>query len=430
MSVAGLLGVEDAYTVDFPPDEEFHIVYGPNGVGKTKYLEAVDALCKLNLARLTAMPLDSARIWYDDDSQISFENVRAEGSVTLSWRRPDADDVTVHVPATDVGRTQTVRIGGTEWISIEPGIWQDPDDGEIASDDELRLRYGAVPPPQSKVVDGFEDFAASQKTLFIKTGRLLEYADPPRGRRLFQGRVGPLSRTTAARYAADIRMHLREALTDNSRKSAALDRTFPSRLLGGTTLPQLSEQDIRSRYQTQGDKRERLARLSLIGTESDLALPDRTLAEWEMRVLQMYLDDTQDKLETFDSVLERVELLEDILNRRFLGKQVSITAEDGIVVETERGHRIEPVDLSSGEQHELIMFYDMLFNVAAGSLVLIDEPEISLHVSWQREFLDDMRRACQLSSARVLLATHSPQIIGKWRSRTTPISPFRDWDEE
>ena len=46
---------------------------------------------------------------------------------------------------------------------------------------------------------------------------------------------------------------------------------------------------------------------------------------------------------------------------------------------------------------------------------MIDEPEISLNVVWQRRFLDDLERIVELRDFDVLIATHSPQIISdKW----------------
>jgi ABC-type ATPase involved in cell division len=189
------------------------------------------------------------------------------------------------------------------------------------------------------------------------------------------------------------------------------------------SLVEASETKIRKRYSTQNQQRERLARLSLIGPEPDFDLPLRELEPWERKVLWLYLDDTEQKLKTFENVVARAELLEEIVNRRFLRKKIAVSLEEGLEISTTAGERISPEDLSSGEQHELIMFYDMLFRIAPGALVLIDEPEISLHVAWQRQFLDDMTRVSRLSSARILIATHSPQIIGKWRSRTTSIGP-------
>ncbi len=48
-------------------------------------------------------------------------------------------------------------------------------------------------------------------------------------------------------------------------------------------------------------------------------------------------------------------------------------------------------------------------------MVLIDEPEISLHVAWQKEFLNDLQEIINIQNMPVVIATHSPQIIdGNW----------------
>lgn len=71
--------------------------------------------------------------------------------------------------------------------------------------------------------------------------------------------------------------------------------------------------------------------------------------------------------------------------------------------------------LSSGEQHELVLFHHLLFEVRRDSLVLIDEPEISLHVAWQTSFLSDLDKINRLLGVHFLLATHSPSIISdRW----------------
>ena len=69
--------------------------------------------------------------------------------------------------------------------------------------------------------------------------------------------------------------------------------------------------------------------------------------------------------------------------------------------------------LSSGEQQEIVLLYELLFRLKPNSLVLIDEPEISLHVAWQKKFLEDLTKITELASFDVLIATHSPQIIHK-----------------
>jgi predicted ATP-binding protein involved in virulence len=135
----------------------------------------------------------------------------------------------------------------------------------------------------------------------------------------------------------------------------------------------------------------------------------------------MYLDDADQKLATFQPLLDRLQLLAKIVNSRFLFKKLVIDRSSGFRFITSEGGDIGPAELSSGEQHELVLAYDLLFNVQEGSLVLIDEPEISLHVSWQQQFLNDLSLVAELQSLRFIIATHSPQVIHNWWDHATAL---------
>ena len=67
--------------------------------------------------------------------------------------------------------------------------------------------------------------------------------------------------------------------------------------------------------------------------------------------------------------------------------------------------------LSSGEKHDFIMFYELIFNSGENSVFLIDEPEISLHVAWQMEFINVLEKICELNGMQAIIATHSPDIV-------------------
>ena len=61
------------------------------------------------------------------------------------------------------------------------------------------------------------------------------------------------------------------------------------------------------------------------------------------------------------------------------------------------------------------MLYELIFNVKPNILVLLDEPEISLHITWQKEFLNDLLKIIKIQNIQVLIATHSPAIINdRW----------------
>jgi predicted ATP-binding protein involved in virulence len=140
-------------------------------------------------------------------------------------------------------------------------------------------------------------------------------------------------------------------------------------------------------------------------------LPPSDLDPSARRVLWHYLNDVQEKFDVFDDLLQRVELFKSIINSRFLYKHFLVDEEEGFIFVTEGGELVPPGALSSGEQHELVLAFELLFRVKEGSLILIDEPELSLHVTWQHRFLEDMERISKLANLDFIVATHSPSII-------------------
>jgi predicted ATPase len=69
-----------------------------------------------------------------------------------------------------------------------------------------------------------------------------------------------------------------------------------------------------------------------------------------------------------------------MVTSRLKFKAMAFSQEEGFTFTTSRGEPLNPESLSSGEQHILIQIYDLLFSDKPDSLILIDEPEISLHV--------------------------------------------------
>ena len=59
------------------------------------------------------------------------------------------------------------------------------------------------------------------------------------------------------------------------------------------------------------------------------------------------------------------------------------------------------------------MLYNLIFEGQDNSVLLIDEPEISLHVVWQHHFMKDLEKVAKLRNLQILVATHSPQIIAE-----------------
>lgn len=71
-------------------------------------------------------------------------------------------------------------------------------------------------------------------------------------------------------------------------------------------------------------------------------------------------------------------------------------------------------ELSSGEYHMYSSILGLGFGVTESSVVLIDEPENSLHPQWQREFMEAVFAICEeaLGNGHLIVCTHSPLIVG------------------
>ena len=69
--------------------------------------------------------------------------------------------------------------------------------------------------------------------------------------------------------------------------------------------------------------------------------------------------------------------------------------------------------LSSGEQHLIVLIGRLIFETSKESLVLIDEPEISFHPEWQEKFIEILNEIKTMNGFDVILATHSPILIGE-----------------
>lgn len=91
-----------------------------------------------------------------------------------------------------------------------------------------------------------------------------------------------------------------------------------------------------------------------------------------------------------------------------------------VIVSFSDGREIPLSAMSSGERQLLSMLYASSLD-KVGNLVLIDEPELSLHIDWQRMLLRRMESL--LEGRQVIVATHSPEIGADFEDRYQEVTP-------
>lgn len=72
--------------------------------------------------------------------------------------------------------------------------------------------------------------------------------------------------------------------------------------------------------------------------------------------------------------------------------------------------------LSSGERQVLILLTYIAFPNSKADVFIIDEPELSLHLKWQHDLLGHVE-SLKGSNAQMIIATHSPEIVGTHTDR-------------
>lgn len=82
---------------------------------------------------------------------------------------------------------------------------------------------------------------------------------------------------------------------------------------------------------------------------------------------------------------------------------------------------------SSGEQCLTTLMLGISGHITDGSLILIDEPEISLHPMWQKEFMSLLIKTfSHYKNCHFIIATHSPQIIANLKKENCFISSLSE----
>jgi len=145
------------------------------------------------------------------------------------------------------------------------------------------------------------------------------------------------------------------------------------------------------------------------------AFQDLPLHEPNVRpVIETFVRDTRSKFAVLADLRDRLTLFVEFLNQHYENKRVITQPKEGFRVEIEGDteRTVSPSQLSSGEQQILVLAYEVLFRSEPQTLVLIDEPELSLHVLWQDTFIDDLARMGNVRNLQFILATHSPSLIG------------------
>jgi len=102
----------------------------------------------------------------------------------------------------------------------------------------------------------------------------------------------------------------------------------------------------------------------------------------------------------------------DVINSLIQKKEIQINDRNELVVFTQSGKKFPLNYLSSGEKQLLIILGEALLQRSAQWVYIADEPELSLHVTWQESLVRNLKKINP--NAQIIFATHSPDIVSTY----------------
>ena len=226
-------------------------------------------------------------------------------------------------------------------------------------------------------------------------------------------------------YAEELKKLIEEKQLEAYQIAQKLDSSFPKRLIEAKTV--VDEPIFKKRFAELKDKQSKLQQFGIATSAQEI--PDYNVES--AKVLSVYLNDSEEKVKIYDDLLAKIELFVNIINQKdFAFKSIKISSDKGFsFYQNKQQQELSLTDLSSGEQQEVVLLYELLFKTTPNTLILIDEPEISLHVLWQKAFIDDLQKIAAIKKINFLVSTHSPQIINNHWDLTRDLYDLSKTDE-
>jgi predicted ATP-binding protein involved in virulence len=415
-----LFGLFD-YNIELNNIENMTILTGPNGYGKTTVLNILYNLFnqrffyfqKLNFETISVSFEQNRRIDVTKKKGIMHQNAETTDiHLGLHINNKQEEDFVYNFEfenrlAQELRRFYPVR-------QLTPDLWLDDRTGkQISINEFLNENSAQLPECIITLIKSQGDNRNTQimqvlnetSVYLIKEQRLLKQAADNQNVNSNSSFVN-----TIEEYAKELRKLIEQKQLEAYQIAQQLDSSFPKRLIEYKGF--LSEREFNYRFAKLTKKLELLKAFGIATTIQDVPEYNNETKN----VLTVYLEDSEKKIRAYDGLLNKIELFVNIMNEKeFTFKSIAINGARGFYFQSDNGQILNLADLSAGEQQEVVLKYELLFKTNPDTLILIDEPETSLHVMWQKFFIPDLQDIARMKRISFLISTHAPQIISdRW----------------
>lgn len=139
------------------------------------------------------------------------------------------------------------------------------------------------------------------------------------------------------------------------------------------------------------------------------------------RIIDVLQSGEPDAAARAQAISEPKKRFQDIIDDLFTETGKKIVRTENEIRFTQVGETLFPYNLSSGEKQILAILLTVLVEDNLPYVLLMDEPEVSLHVEWQKRLIDLIMELNP--NVQVILTTHSPAVImNGWIDNVTEVT--------
>ena len=408
------------YDIDFNSEEkeQITILTGPNGYGKTTILRILNSLNPKSLYYFYVIKFSEIIISFDNNTVLNItQNYKTEvesmfaidykdeleKEVRFIWNKATGEPLTHFVyNRTNIEKARRTYkfLRGTYSRRKAFDDLPNREKEEILLDNEEFNEYIAK-------ANGQEQFLMQLETLrscYIPSNRIYNEAHE-------ENEKLPIEKVREA-----LKDEMTNARFDYLIHSQRIDSIFIKKVLGSI----YEDCSLSSYNELKAEVENQMNTAAEYKLAEKVEIPEYN--EENKAVLFAYLKGLKEKFSKISTISKKTELFQEMLiSKHFANKSVEISPQHGFMFKSDKGDIIDGYKLSSGEQNEIIMLYRLIYEVPDQGLLLIDEPENSLHVAWQKTIVDDMKEIASVKRLQIIIATHSPSIVSKGLSMTKDL---------
>lgn len=404
------------------PEDKLLLLYGDNGSGKTTILKLVFYLLSSqdqsgHKSKISNIKFKQFSVVLSNNICIMATREKSDfGSFTFEIKDLNIADKSIYsifLPANKENQSYSVRIENKS----EPGIYYY---SMLSYIEKFNIKLFYLSDTRKSFISGLENFYGTKTDKSFDTQRLLDF-------KLFSKQ--------------DIMQNEESELIENTIKS--LESFFKSEALKASNIgeqesnniylqiveqitnPQIRDknsihpkiEDLKIILENVDNRTESYSKFGLVSTTEYSQIKQALSVAGEKQeliynILEPFIRGLKVKLDALQNIQKQLDNFIGCLNSFLSFKKIIFTIQNGFnILQQQTNELIDFKDLSSGEKQLVLLFGSAILASSQATVFIIDEPEISLNVKWQRKLLSYLLQLTPNNNTQFFIATHSIELL-------------------